>query len=119
LEERIETLEKGAEALAKNFPQPGENFQVGVSEAMLFANNETMLKELLEGTGTLTKRLMSESDPAARVDLAVRSVLSRPARREEVQAISAYLEQRADRLESACQQVIWALLTSAEFRFNH
>ena len=52
-------------------------------------------------------------------ELAIRQVLCRPARGEETQAIVAYLLERQDRAEAACQQVIWALLTSAEFRFNH
>jgi hypothetical protein len=30
-----------------------------------------------------------------------------------------YLQRRQDRSAEACQQVVWALLTSAEFRFNH
>jgi len=115
----MDALEKSAEGLARHFPQPGENFQVGVSEAMLFANNEALLKDLLEGTGTLAKRLAGEPDAAKRIELATRVVLSRPAAPAEVQAMTSYLNQRQDRLESACQQVIWALLTSAEFRFNH
>lgn len=118
-EKRLEEFERGAEGLARHFPQPGENFQVSVSEAMTFANNESLQKELLEGSGNLTKVLLKQSDPAKRADLAIRSVLCRPARSEETQAIVAYLVQRQDRAEAACQQVIWALLTSAEFRFNH
>src|SRR5262245_20442166 len=43
----------------------------------------------------------------------------RPARAEEVKLLVSYLEARTDRPEAACQQVVWALLTSAEFRFNH
>jgi hypothetical protein len=119
LEERLEAFERSAESLAKYFPQPGENFQVGVAEAMLFANNETLQKELLEGTGTLAKRLVSEPDAAKRAELAIRVVLSRPARPEEVPALAAYMQERSDRAEAACQQVVWALMTSAEFRFNH
>src|SRR6266545_2057526 len=46
-EKRIETLEKDAARLASLFAQPGDNFQVGVGEAMLFTNNEGLLKELL------------------------------------------------------------------------
>jgi hypothetical protein len=117
--ERWKLLESGAEGLAKHFPQPGDGFQVGVAEAMLFANNEGLLKALLEGDHTLTKRLVSEKDPARRADLATRAVLSRSARTEEVQAITKYIEERRDRLEAACQHVVWALMTSAEFRFNH
>ncbi len=119
LEKRLDSLETNAEGLARHFPQPGDNFQVSVSEAMTFANNESLQKDLLDGTGNLTKKLLQESDPAKRAELAIRNVLCRPARGEETQAIVAYLLQRQDRADAACQQVIWALLTSAEFRFNH
>jgi hypothetical protein len=54
-----------------------------------------------------------------RADLAVRSVLSRPARPEEVKALVEYMRQRADRPVDACRQTVWALLASAEFRFNY
>jgi len=119
-EKRIETLEKDAARLASLFAQPGDNFQVGVGEAMLFTNNEGLLKELLADVpGSLVARLKQVSDLEQRVDLAVRSVLSRLARAEEIKALTEYLRQRAERPAEACRQVVWALLTSAEFRFNH
>jgi hypothetical protein len=116
---KLEELEKSAARLASLFPQPSENFQVGASEAMLFANNESLLRELLaDAPGSLVNRL-KQQDLEKRADLAVRSVLSRPARPEEVKALTEYLRQRADRPVDACQQAVWALLASAEFRFNY
>jgi hypothetical protein len=119
LEKRIEGVEKSADRLAKYFPQPGDNFQVSASEALLFANNEEMAKELLEGPTALVTRLQALPDLRERADLAVRTVLARAARPEETQAVVDYLSRRQDRAAAACQQVVWALLTSAEFRFNH
>jgi hypothetical protein len=120
LEKHLQTVERAAGSLANLFVQPTENFQVGVGEAMLFANNEGLLKELLsEAPGSLVNRLQQVSDPDKRAETAVRAVLNRPARPEEVQALSSYLQQRQDRPAAACQQMVWALLTSAEFRFNH
>jgi hypothetical protein len=119
LEKRIDALSRGGEGLAKYFPQPTEHFQVGASEALLFANNEGLLKDLLEGSGTLAARMQQEPTADRRAELAVRTVLSRPASPEEMQALVGYLQRRPDRPAAACQQVVWALLTSAEFRFNH
>ncbi|MBM4070358.1 MAG: DUF1549 domain-containing protein [Planctomycetes bacterium] len=119
LDKRLEGIERSSEGRASLFTQPGDNFQVSVSEALLFTNNSNLQRELLEGGGTLVTRLKQEPDNARRSDLAVRTVLSRPARAEEIQAISDYLQRRGDRVEAACQQIVWALLTSAEFRFNH
>lgn len=119
LEKRIEAVEKAAAGLSNLFPQPGDNFQVGVAEAMLFANNEALQKDLVEGANNLTARMKQEPDLAKRADLAIRTVLTRPARQEEVTALVGYMQRRLDRPDAANQQVVWALLTSAEFRFNH
>jgi hypothetical protein len=118
-EKRIEAIEKSASGLANLFPQPNDNFQVGVAEAMLFANNEALQKSLLDGANTLTERMKVEPDLTKRAELAIRTVLSRPARPDEMQAIVGYMQRRLNRPADACQQVVWALLTSAEFRFNH
>ncbi len=119
LEERLETLEKSGAGLANLFAQPTDNFQVGVAEAMLFANNEALQKSLVEGAGTLAERMKQEPDLTKRADLAVRTVLNRAARDNELAALIGYMQRRQDRPDAACQQVVWALLTSAEFRFNH
>jgi hypothetical protein len=63
--------------------------------------------------------LKQVSDLEKRAELAVRTVLSRPAQAEEIRTLAEYLRRRDDRPVEACQQVVWALLTSAEFRFNH
>ena len=117
---KLEALEKAAARLASLFPQPGDNFQVGASEAMLFANNEAMLRELLADTpGALVHRLKQVTDLDKRADLAVRAVLSRPARPDEIKALTEYMRGRGGRPVEACQQAVWALLASAEFRFNY
>jgi hypothetical protein len=118
-EKWLESLERSAEGLANLFPRPADNFQVGVGEAMLFANNESLQKQLLTGDDTLVAKLLKLPALGGRAELAVRSVLSRPAQPNEVKVLTDYLRQREDRPAAGCQQVVWALLTSAEFRFNH
>ena len=51
--------------------------------------------------------------------MAVRTILCRPPHDEERKLLGDYLEQRADRPAEARRQMVWALLTSAEFRFNY
>jgi hypothetical protein len=119
LEKRLETLAKGVDHLAALFSRPGPNFQVGVSEALLFANNQALQKELLEGNNTLVARMLKVNELEKRAELAVRTVLSRPPSAQELKVLAEYLQRREDRPEAGCQQVVWALLTSAEFRFNH
>jgi hypothetical protein len=120
VEKRLETLETGARGLAGLFPQPGENFQVGVGEALLFSNSDRIQKEVLaDGTDRLLGRLKLIQDPKQLVETAVGTVLCRTPDAEEATALAGYLRERADRPSDACRQMVWALLTSAEFRFNH
>lgn len=119
LEKRLAAIENSASGMTNLFPQPAENFQVSVSEALLFTNNQNVQKDLLEGAGTLAAKLKHEPDLVRRADLAVRATLCRAATPDEIQTLADYMRRRADRADAACQQIVWALLTSAEFRFNH
>jgi hypothetical protein len=119
LEKWAEGVEKGAEGLANLFPRPGDNFQVGVGEAMLFSNNDGLQKQLFEGTNNLVSNLVKVPAVEQRAELAVRAVLSRSPQPNELKALTEYLRSREDRPAAGCQQMVWALLTSAEFRFNH
>jgi hypothetical protein len=119
LELRFEEMAKNSEKLALSFPQPGVSFQVGVGEALLFANNDALSRELLSVPNGLVAHLENDPDPRKQAVLAIRTVFSREPKQEEVQAAVEYLEKRTSRPEQGCQQLVWALLTSPEFRFNH
>ena len=83
-----------------------------MAEALLFSNGKRIDQELLaDGDGRLVGRLKQTAAPAEQIDLAVRNVLSRPPDDEERAHPGAYLEQRTDRPEDACRQLVWALLT--------
>ena len=120
LEKRIQALEDAAGAMATALTTSGGDSQIGVAEALLFSNGKRIAQDLLsDGPGRLVARLKQTAVPAEPIDLAVRNVLSRPADDEDRRVLLAYLAQRTDRPEDACQQVLWALLTCSEFRFNH
>ena len=120
LEKRMESLEGSARGIADLFEQPGDNFQIGVGEALLFSNNERIRGEFLaDGGDRLLGRLKQLKDSRQRIDMAVRAVLSRPPSADEMQSLGFYLKKREDRPVEACRQILWALLTSAEFRFNY
>lgn len=120
LEKRIESLEGSARGFAREIEQPGEDFQVSVTEALLFSNGDRVQREFLaDGGDRLVGRLKQSKDPRELVEVAVRNVLSRPPTAEEYRLLDDYLQRRADRPADACRQVVWALLTGSEFRFNH
>lgn len=87
----------------------------------LFLSNSQQLDQLIrESTddGHLPVRLHKMEDQNERLDLLFETVFSRPAGEDESERIADFLESRDSSLE-AIQQVLWALLASAEFRFNH
>ena len=91
-----------------------------MAEALLFSNGKKITGDLLaDGPDRLVGRLKQTASQAELIDLAVRNVLSRPPDDDEVRTLGAYLGQRTDRPEDACEQLVWILLTCAEFRFNH
>jgi hypothetical protein len=119
-EKRIEQMENSARGFARDFEQPGDDFQVSVTEALLFSNGERMQREMLaDGGDRLIGRLKQIQDTKELVDVAMRNVLSRAATEEEQQLLGDYLKRRVDRRVEACRQIVWALLTSSEFRFNY
>jgi hypothetical protein len=119
-EKRVEGLENSARGFAALLEQPREDFQVSVTEALLFSNSDRIQKEFLaDGGDRLVGRLKQIKDDRELIDTAVRNVLCRPPAEEEIKLLGDYLKQRGDRRDEACRQLVWALLTSAEFRFNY
>jgi hypothetical protein len=118
-EAKVASLEGRARALAGALARPGEDYQIGAPEALLFSNGAAPGELLADGDGRLVGRLAKITDRRERIDLAYRSILSRPPDAEEVALLDAFLADREDRPAEACRQLVWSLLTGSEFRFNH
>lgn len=117
---KIEQLEAGARGIANLFEYPGDDFQIGVNEALLFSNSDRIQKDLFtDSADRLLGKMKSVKETQALVDLAVRTVLCRPPSNTESAALAAFLAKRADRPAEAQKQLVWALLTTTEFRFNY
>ncbi len=72
------------------------------------------------GWGTnLANRLNTIADVNAVADELYHCVFSRPATPAEVAELNTYLVGRPNDRPVALREVVWALLASAEFRFNH
>lgn len=117
---RRKDLENHAQHLANQLEVPAEGFQVGVSEALFFNNNQHVQNDLLsEGGDRLVGVLRTLPDRNEQLKLAFWTTYTRDPDPEEVSAISQFLDARADRVNAAWQQVVWSILTSSELRFNH
>lgn len=119
-EQRRTDIENRANGWASQFHIPEPGFQVAVEEALLFSNNDRLANDFLRNASShLVGKLMTVEDPAERLQLAFESVLTRSPFPDEQARIEAFVADRTDREESAWQQVVWALVASPEFRFNH
>ena len=120
IQQRLVAEEKSAEGLASKFEEPGEDFQVSVGEALMFNNNADIQNQLLADDGSmLVGQLKALEDNTQLVHQAGWTVMGRRLADEETQWMVKYLADRDDRRIPAIQQLVWALLTSGEFRFNY
>ena len=118
---RREQLENESNGLAGKIELPGDNFQVSIDEALLFSNNDQIQNSLLKDSAErLVGTLKSVSDRRQLIGIAFEAMLSRAPDADEVAVFEAFLTKRekAGRV-SAIQQMVWALLTSPELRFNY
>lgn len=113
-------LENQAHGFSQQLETPGENFQVSVSEALQFSNSAYIQNEFLRDAGDrIVGELKGITDRPQMVRHAYLNVLSRLPDADDIQVMESYLSARADRPVEACQQMLWSLITSGEFRFNY
>ena len=91
-----------------------------VKQGLFLSNSEQLDRLIRESTddGHLPARLLAMENQAERLELLFQTVYARPASEEESERIADFLDTRQNSM-AAIQQVLWALLASAEFRFNH
>jgi hypothetical protein len=113
-------LASGAREWAKAFAAPSDDFQVGVTESLLLANDPKVQSDLLsDADGRLVGGLKSLDDAGEIVEIAFETVLNRRPDDEEQKLFVDYLDERRDRKIEAIRQIVWSLLTGSEFRFNY
>lgn len=116
---RRDELERSCEGFANQFEQPGENFQVGVDEALLFSNSPQFTDDYLrDSSDRLVGVMKSQPEVATKINTAYWAVLSRAPSSDEAATCEQYLAKRSDPV-AGLRQLVWALLTSPELRFNY
>jgi hypothetical protein len=99
--------------------QPQGDFFATVDQALFLANGGLLRGWLAPGGGNLSDRLNKEADVSVLTEELYVSVLSRRPTESEAKKVAGYLESRGMDRTQAIQEMVWALLTSVEFRFNH
>lgn len=98
--------------------EPEDGFAATLDQT-LFLKHGGMIRGLIaQRQGNLLDRTLKLSDNAAVADELFLSIFTRPATPEEKQDIAEALKGQSNRL-AATAEIIWALIASAEFRFNH
>jgi hypothetical protein len=107
-------------ALVKLFPDVFPEEHVSTLQQAMFLTNSPIVQQLLRvAPGTTVARLASNLDPVARARQAFRIAYGRYPDAEELRRAAGFLKARKGSREQATAQLWWALLTGAEFRFNH
>ena len=94
---------------------------VGVDDSLFFSN-ASELDEYLAGSTAqdhLIGRLRGLSSRRQQCQQLFLATLGREATEDETAAVIGFLERRPDEIELALRHVLWSLITSAEFQFNH
>ncbi|MCH8923249.1 MAG: hypothetical protein IIA67_08900 [Planctomycetes bacterium] len=99
--------------------QPQYDFFATVDQALFLANGSQLRGWLAPGGGNLTDRLNKMEDPKALSEEIYLSVVNRRPTEQEVADVTEYLASRPKEKPAAVQEIVWALLTSTEFRFDH
>ncbi len=100
--------------------QPGQapSFQATVHQALFLANGGLLAGWLNPGGGNLTERLSKLEDPAAVADELYLTVFTRRPTADEAAAVAEYWAAAKDDRATAAREMVWSLVTSAEFRFS-
>ena len=117
------SLEEIRAIFAQTYGQPaGEaevDFVPGMNKSLFLMNDRLIRHWLTPREGNLVDRLGKLETPEAIARELDLSVLSRLPVEEERGTITDYLSKNEQRKEAALGDLAWALLNSAEFRFNH
>ncbi len=123
LEERVdEKLRGNIGSFVSLFgQQPGQapSFQATVHQALFLANGGLLAGWLNPGGNNLTERLTKIEQPEPLAEELYLSVLTRRPTPEEQAQVAAYWQAAAADRAAAAREMVWALIVSAEFRFNH
>jgi hypothetical protein len=101
---------------------PREHFESTTDQVLFLANDPMIINLLKPRGGNLADRLlkMPEDNPQQIAEELFLSALSRRPTAEDVLDVTGFLAgQTGDARSLAVQELIWATISSSEFRFNH
>ena len=95
--------------------QPQDVFYATADQALFYGNGGT----IHSWAGVLAAPLSTQQDLKLLAEEMYLHVFNRRPTDDETALVTTYLQSRADARVPAIQEMVWGLLSSAEFRFNH
>ncbi len=97
--------------------QPQNDFYASPDQALFTANGGSINSWISPAAANSTERVANATDPKLAAEELYLGVLSRLPVEQELEEVTAFLAARPDRSKAA-QELVWGLISSAEFRFN-
>lgn len=116
---RFADLHRQAAEVEGAFDPRAAGFESSTAEALYLANSPAVRKLLSPAEGGLAQRLAEIEENQALATSAVEALYGRPAQPTERRQLAAWLKRQPGERRDAVERLVWALATSAEFRFNH
>ena len=113
------SIENQAAALIDPLDPRTVDFQSSTVEALFMSNNATAQALVAAKGENLAMRSGKVQDNRQLVTTAFRTIFSREPRAEELTQLTDWFAQQGSDRSKAIEQLLWVLVTSAEFRFNH
>jgi hypothetical protein len=92
--------------------------EANLAQALHLLNSNEVQNKVASANGRLAGLLKEKKTDAALVEELYLSAFGRPPRPDELKTVSAYVAQQKDR-KAAFEDLLWSLLNTKEFLFNH
>jgi DNA repair exonuclease SbcCD ATPase subunit len=99
--------------------QPQGDFFATADQALFAANGGSINSWVVPAGDNVTDRIIKQSDARIAAEELYLGILTRMPTEAEIGEVATYLSGRAADQPAAAQELVWGLLNSAEFRFNH
>lgn len=115
----LAAIDKQAAELIPMLDPRTPDFQSSAREALFVSNGEGIRKLLTAGDKSLVSRLAALGDDREVVKTAIRTLYGRSATASELSDLESWFKRHAGKRREACEDLVWSLAASGEFRFNH
>lgn len=99
--------------------QPQGDFFSTADQALFAANSGSLNGWVVPASDNVTERIIKQPDSRLAAHELYVGILTRMPTEDEVGEVTSYLNSRVADRNLAAEELVWAILNSAEFRFNH